>query len=82
MEPKDQDVKEKVGTWLKQLPQNFGSDDTSYLSSIDDKSASEDTSDYVTGNGSNDQTIAHQLSSWDPMKYVIILLYNLIHFNV
>ena len=82
MEPNDQDVKEKVGTWLKQLPQNFGNDDTSYLSSIDDNSANEDTSDYVTGNGSNNQTIAHQLSSWDPMKYVIFLLYNLIHFNI
>ena len=75
MEPAD--VKEKVGTWLKQLPNDFRNDSSSSFSSsvvgepVKGKSTTKATTsdDDVTANGSNEEAIAQESCSWDPMKY-------------
>jgi len=70
-------VKEKVGTWLKQLPNDFRNDSSSSFSSCVDgepvkgKSTTKATTSdaNVTANGSNEEAIAQESCSWDPMKY-------------
>ena len=66
MEPAD--VKEKVGTWLNQLPKNYRYDN-SYSSSVDDNESVKGKRNKDDANGSNVEAIAQETCSWDPMKY-------------
>jgi len=61
-------VKEKVGTWLNQLPKNYRYDN-SYSSSVDDNESVKGKRNKDDANGSNVEAIAQETCSWDPMKY-------------
>ena len=61
-------MKEKVGTWLNQLPKNYRYDN-SYSSSVDDNESVKGKRNKDDANGSNVEAIAQETCSWDPMKY-------------